>query len=161
MGEKAAVRKKRKEEGDERDARARAHPWYRRKRENSELNIKLHFAIGSSQRKRRDPTHRNSAVATKKGSLKGSYFSGIKLFTVRIALNITSYFRQNCSVTCYEIKNFRGNFFSVTGCKTAYNLEINIKRNADPNVENYRLAISERDLRNSLSGNSVLHGERK
>lgn len=70
-----------------RDARALARSLGIGERERSyELNIKLHFAIGSSQRKRRDPTHRNSTVATKKGSLKRSYFSGIKLFTVRALL---------------------------------------------------------------------------
>lgn len=87
----------------ERLARAREiGVWEREK--NSELNIKLHFAIGSSRRKREDPTRRNSAV-TKKGNFeikreRESYFSGIKLFAVGgIVPNITFYFRQNCSTT--------------------------------------------------------------
>lgn len=53
-----------KREKGERLARAREVGV--RERENSELNIKLHFAIGSSRRKREDPARRNSAVVTKK-----------------------------------------------------------------------------------------------
>lgn len=56
-----------KREKGERLARAREVEV--RERENSELNIKLHFAIGSSRGKREDPARRNSAVVTKKEEL--------------------------------------------------------------------------------------------
>jgi len=77
-------------------SRAREIKEKEKERENSKLNIKLHFAIGSSRRKREDPTRRNSAVVTKRASSKESYFSDIKLFAVRkIAPNITYYSRRN------------------------------------------------------------------
>lgn len=74
----------------------------KRERKLSKLNIKLHFAIGSSRRKYEDPTRRNSAIVTKRVSSKESYFSSIKLFAVRkIISNITYYSQQKyCSATC-------------------------------------------------------------
>lgn len=95
VGEKVMARKKRKKKASG-ERRARGIRGKEKERENSKLNIKLHFAIGSSRRKREDPTRRNSAVVTKRASSKESYFSGIKLFAVRkIGPNITYYSRQN------------------------------------------------------------------
>lgn len=65
-------------------AQNRAGDEERESEKTLKLNIKLHFAIGSSREgKRKDPTRRNSVVVTKKGSFKEFYFSGIKLFAVR------------------------------------------------------------------------------
>lgn len=91
--EKAMARKKEKKR---KRIRARGIREKEKERENSKLNIKLHFAIGGSRRKREDPTRRNSVVVTKKASSKESYFSDIKLFAMcKIAPNITYYPRQN------------------------------------------------------------------
>lgn len=90
------ARKKRRKKRREKRVRARGIREKKKERENSKLNIKLHFAIGSSRRIREDPTRRNSVVVTKRASSKESYFSGIKLFAMRkIAPNITYYSRQN------------------------------------------------------------------
>lgn len=66
------ARKKRKKTSDER--RAREIREKEKERENSKLNIKLHFAIGSSRRKREDPTRRNSAASQKGRARKNLIF---------------------------------------------------------------------------------------
>lgn len=54
----------------------RAHGIKEKEKERklSKLNIKLHFAIGSSRRKYEDPTRRNSVVVNKKGELERILF---------------------------------------------------------------------------------------
>jgi len=54
VGGKAMAWKKRIKTSDK--SRAREIKEKEKERENSKLNIKLHFAIGSSRRKREDPT---------------------------------------------------------------------------------------------------------
>jgi len=120
VGEKAMAREKRKKTSGEKIREKQ------KERENSKLNIKLHFTIGSSRRK--DPTRRNSAV-TKRASSKESYFSGIKLFAVgEIAPNITYYSRQSatcCFKMCLRVKDFGDNFRNAAKRKTANYFEIN------------------------------------
>lgn len=129
VGEKAMARKKRKKNpSGERDARNKRKK--EKERENSKLNIKLHFAIGSSRRKREDPTRRNSAVVTKRASSKESYFSGIKLFTMRkIVANITYYSRQNITARrcCFKMEKILVTTFgNATGKRRGANyFEIN------------------------------------
>lgn len=121
MGEKAMAREKKKKTRGERIREKQ------KERENSKLNIKLHFTIGSSRRK--DPTRRNSAVVTKRVSSKESYFSDIKLFAVgEIAPNITYYSRQSttcCFKMCLRVKDFGDNFRNVARRKAANYFEIN------------------------------------
>lgn len=105
--------KEKEKKGQEKRAR-RIEEMKRESEKTLKLNIKLHFAIGSSRRKREDPTRRNSVVATKKESFKEFYFSGIKLFAVRIVLNKLFVFEKIAeqhvfSKTCETYNdNFKG-----------------------------------------------------
>lgn len=149
--------KKKEKTSDER--RARGIREKEKERENSKLNIKLHFAIGSSRRKREDPTRRNSAVVTKRASSEESYFSGIKLFAVRkIAPNITYYSRQNIAAQRAALsgKDFGDNFRNAAKRKAANYFEIN-KTNVEIRTVKIIAEQFSRGIR--YRRNSALHGK--